>query len=97
MSFIRTSDGYEIEKDPDSVLDYKIDWSEWLASGDTVNGAAWTAATGITIDSSAYDTTSSTVWLSGGTVGEEYEVMCEIETAGGRTENQTFTVICTER
>ena len=97
MRFLRTSAGYIVEKDPDAELDYKLDWSKWLASGDTINASTWSAATGITQISSAYDTTSTTVWLSGGTAGEEYEVTCEIETAGGRTENQSFTVVVTER
>ena len=30
-------------QDPSAVLDYTIDWSQWLPSGDTITAATWTA------------------------------------------------------
>ena len=53
-------------KDPDEVLDYSIDWSTWLDS-DTISSSSWTVESGITKDSDSNDTTSTTIWLSGGT------------------------------
>ena len=41
-------------KDPDAVLDYKIDWSAWLGD-DTISQSAWSAEDGITIDSDEND------------------------------------------
>jgi len=82
-------------KDPDATLDYKFDWagltngqtgatSDWL---DTVNSEIITAITvtapaGITVDSSAITDsgTSVTVWLSGGTHGQIYDIACKITT-----------------
>ncbi len=60
-------------KDPDAVLDYSIDWTTWLA-GDTLATSVWTVPAGITKDSETNTTSKSTVWLSGGTAGEVYEV-----------------------
>ena len=49
----RDIDGLYIDKDPDAVLKYTIDWSNWLASGETI-----VANENITIDGNPvnYDT-----------------------------------------
>ena len=89
------------QKDPDAVLDYKFDWksatngnggSDWLASGETISTRTITADDGITVDSSSItDTnTSVTVWLSGGAVGERYDVACKIVTSASRTDERTI-------
>lgn len=94
-------DGPWIIKDPDAVLDYALDWNaegeEWLGA-DTITGTpVWTVETGLTKDSQSNTTTTATVWLSGGTAGETYTVACKITTAGGRTDERTFRVICAQR
>ena len=78
-------------KDPEGVLDYQIDWSSWLDE-DAISSSSWTVPTGITEDSSTNDTTTATIWLSGGTLGEDYEITNRIVTAGGRTEDRTITI-----
>lgn len=83
-------------KDPNSVLDYAVDWSAWLGT-DTIATATWTVPTGLTKASDSATTTVATVWLSGGTVGTEYSVNCRITTAGGRTEDQTLVFYIRER
>lgn len=87
-------------KDPDAVLDYKIDWSSWLAQSspaDTISSSSWSAETGITVDTSANTTTDATVWLSGGSAGRKYAVTNQIVTAGGRTVERTIYVTVVER
>lgn len=74
-------------KDSAAVLDYQIDWSEWL-DGDTISTSEWTVPSGITEDSDANTTTTATVWLSGGTVGQEYRIVNRVVTAGGRTDER---------
>jgi len=76
-------------KDPSAVLDYRIDWSTWLGA-DTISIVTWSVPTGITKVSSSNDSTSATIWLSGGTAGTIYEVTCRIVTAGGRTDDRTI-------
>ena len=79
------------EKDANAVLDYTIDWTLWLDS-DTISTSVWSADSGITIDSSSSDTTSATVWLSGGTAGTVYMVTNRITTAAGRTDDRRLLI-----
>lgn len=78
-------------KDPQSVLDYQIDWSAWL-DGDTISTSTWTVPSGITKDSDSASTTGVTIWLSGGTDGTDYELTNHIITAAGREDDRTITI-----
>jgi hypothetical protein len=88
-----------ITKDPDAVVDYKFDWSAWLAEGESIVTRSVTASTGLTVDSSSItDTgTSVTVWLSGGSAGSDYTVACKIVTSAARTDERTMTIQCRDR
>ena len=83
-------------KDPDSVLDYTVNWLTWL-DGDTISASTWTVPTGLTKDSSTFGDSISTVWLSSGTVGKEYNIVNHITTAAGREEDQTLIIACKEK
>lgn len=84
--------------DPDSTIDYQVDWTDWLAAegNDTITGSTWIVPTGLTKNSDTYTTTSATVWISGGTVGTLYTVTNRITTAGGRVEDQSIVLNCVE-
>lgn len=83
-------------KHPDEVLDFPIDWSEWLAEvGDTISTSAWSVPAGITADSDSKTADTATVWLSGGTDGNSYSVRNTIETAGGRTATRALLIVVT--
>ena len=41
--------------------------------------------------------TSTTIWLQGGATGQKYDITNRIVTAGGRTDDRTFTVQIRER
>jgi len=84
-------------KDPSAVLDWMFDWSDWLASGETITDHTITADTGITVDSSTEDAGKVTVWLSGGTAGINYKVACLITTTEGRTDERTIWIKVVER
>jgi len=84
-------------KDPDSVLDYAIDWGGWLSDDDSITDSDWTATEGITIDSDSFTDTVSKVWLSGGTAGESYIVTNHITTAAGRQDDRSIKIKCKER
>lgn len=74
-----------------AVLDYQVNWATWLGS-DTIVTSTWTVETGLTKDSISNTTTTATVWLSGGTVDETYEVVNTIVTTGGRTDYRTIVI-----
>ena len=80
-------------KDPQAVLEYKIDWSAWLPTGDTIIDSVFACLSdGLTITDSSFDSTSATVWLSGGTVGEKYVVTDHVTTAAGRQDDRSITI-----
>lgn len=84
-------------KDPSAVLDWVFDWTDWLASGETITSHTITGETGITVDSSTESAGKVTVWLSGGTAGENYKVACLIETSAGRIDERTIWIKVTNR
>jgi len=79
-------------KDPEARLDYSFDWSEWLASGETITASTMTASVGITIDASSNTLTSATAWLTGGTSGHSYTVTNHITTSANRQDDRTLTI-----
>ena len=72
-------------KDAADVVDFTINWASVLATGETISTSTWTADTGITVDSNSKTTTTTTVWLSGGTVNTPYKVYNTIVTSASRT------------
>jgi len=77
-------------KDPDEVKDYSLDWSALLVA-DAISTSTWTLSSGVglTIGVTSHTGTLSTVWLSGGTAGVNYELLNRVVTTGGRTYDQT--------
>jgi hypothetical protein len=84
-------------KDPDAVLDYQVDWTTWLATGETITASSWTLATGIVQDSESHDGTTATIWLSGGTTGQRYLATNHVVTSQGREDDRTITIDVRER
>lgn len=79
-------------KDPDEVESYVRDWTADL-DGDTIATSTWVVPSGITKDSDSNTTTTATIWLSGGTLDEDYALVNRITTAGGRTLDKTLTFL----
>lgn len=82
--------------DPNAVLDYTVDWSDWLGT-DTIASVTWTVPTGVTKASQTNTTTAATAWISGGTAGSDYSLGCKVTTAGGRTDERTVVLQVRER
>jgi hypothetical protein len=85
------------QKDPDATLDYKRSWSDWLVAGDTILTSTWIVPIGLTKTSESNTTTTATVWLSGGTVGQSYEITNRITTAQGRTDDRSIQIVVLNR
>lgn len=85
---------YVIPKTPAEIKDYSIDWSAELADGETIASATWTFPAGITKSSQVETGSICTVYVSGGTGGRDYELLCEIVTDATppRTYNKTLIV-----
>ena len=84
------------KKDPSAVLDYSIDWTLWL-DGDTIQTSSWTVPQGLTKASETNNSTTATVWLSGGTVDQTYTVTNRITTANGRTDERSILIKVEDR
>lgn len=79
-------------KDPDEVLDYEIDWTARLSS-DTISNSPlssiWILPDGLIKDDDLQTDSTTTIWLSGGTLGSSYVLTNRIKTVGGRTMDQS--------
>lgn len=95
----------DFTKDPDSVLDYQIDWSSWLDTDNSeeIASSDWTVPTGLTEGTGDYissnTTTTTKIWLSGGTAGTNYDVVNSIVTnsSPAREADRTITIMVRER
>lgn len=87
-----------VTKDDNEVKDWTLDWSKELATGDTIASSTWSAPAGLTVVTDTKTTTTTTVWLSGGTVGQRYIVVNTITTASSpaRVEERAIEVLVTE-
>lgn len=80
-------------KDPNAVLDYMWDWTDWLPAGDTISTADVTLAAGDVVINSESNTTSTvTAWISGGTQSTDAQLTARVVTAQGRTDDRTITL-----
>lgn len=85
-------------KDPDDVIDYAIDWTAHLDSGDTIQSATWSVApAGLTLGTATVVGAKASVWLQGGTAGQDYVVTCRVVTAGARQMDRSAKVLVTSR
>lgn len=91
-------DGAYIDKDTEAVLDYSINWSDWMPQGDSVNTSTFTVTAisgdtdALAVNSSAISTNVCTAVLSGGTAGNIYTVSNTIATNNNITERRHFRV-----
>jgi hypothetical protein len=83
----------KLPKADDATLDYVISWATWL-DGDTITASTWTVDDGMTEASSGNTDTTTTIWLSGGTLGNSYTIMNHITTTAGRIEDYSFVIVC---
>ena len=70
----------EFTKDPLDKRRLNIDFATWLGTTSEISAVAWTVPSGLTEASSSFSTTVATNYLSGGTDGQDYEVICVITT-----------------
>jgi hypothetical protein len=86
-------------KDPDALLDYKVDFGDWLGTDAIVSAVAFTdvvasaQASGLRIANVSISASAAVVvWLSAGVLENEYTVTTRIWTSAGRRNDECFTV-----
>lgn len=95
--------GVYIEKDPYAILDYSLDWTNWLPSGDTLAAVSVSVET-ITGDTNNIAVTATsntnyiaTAYISKGTSGNIYNVSFDITTTNGLKDSRNFRIKVLER
>jgi hypothetical protein len=87
-------------KDPSELLDYVLNWNDgWLATSpaETILTSSWSVTSGITKATESNTTTTATVWLSGGTHGQEYLATNTVTTSAGRTGERSIKILVRNR
>jgi len=95
--------GTYIEKDTYSILDYTVDWTNWMPAGDTIATVSVVVQTiagdaaPLTLASTTNTTYLVTANLSGGTVGKIYNVKYRIITANNKRDARSIRIKVIER
>ena len=86
-------------KDKDETLDYSLDWSRFLQSGETLSSVVWKikdetdtkvsfspvqTIDGLTLVSQSNTSTLSTAFLANGQDNKQYTLYCNVTTSTGR-------------
>jgi hypothetical protein len=97
--------GAYIMKDPEAQLVYSMDWSEWLAEGQTITSVNYTensrvndtAPLVIENEGVANQGTVTYAEISGGAVGKTYIVTAEITTDDSSRDRRAFKILVQNR
>ena len=80
-------------KDPDDTDDFTLDWTNVLASGETISSMSATSVSGgLTVASSSISTVYTTARVSGGTAGTDAVVRFRIVTSTARQLDESLTI-----
>lgn len=81
-------------KDPQSRVDYAMDWASDYLDGQTIAASLWQVdpdeADGIFVDAASHDLTRSAVTLSGGIPGHVYRITNRVTFSDGRRDDRSI-------
>ena len=79
------------KKDPNEKLDFSLDWrvENRIPVGDVIVASLWIAPPGVSVVSESFSDTVTTIWLTGGTIGETYDFLNRVTTEAGRILDKT--------
>lgn len=85
-----------ILKDPQSALDYMVDWGASYLADETLTESNWSVVPqepgGITVDGSRFDIATATANVSGGKPGKIYRLLNQVTTSFGREDCRSILV-----
>lgn len=84
------------QKTATSKRDYSVDWSV-NAPGDGITAVTWSVPGGITNLATSYSGSVATIRLSGGTIGQTYQISCAATRQSGQIDKRTFLVTIVSR
>lgn len=80
-----------LTKDPNAILDYIFDWSDWLDENETIDSHQILVERGsVAVDRDERNGAQITVWLSGGNDQDTARVVCRITTSVGRVDDRSL-------
>ena len=79
-------------KDPQGLVDYVFDWSLWLGATDTITLSTWVVEITLVKETESNTPTTTTIFISGGTVGKDHTLTNSITTLGGRKTDRTIII-----
>ena len=86
------------QKQPAELIDYDVDYSEWLTTGDNVQSADVSASpSGLVIESTFINDLRIKIWISGGTDKVNYKITVTMTTAEGRIKQDEFKINVKDR
>ena len=76
-----------LAKDPSDIPVFSCDWTQRLATGETLATSSWVVASGLTnvADSILAGNLKTAIKLSGGTAGQKYVCTNTVTTSAGQT------------
>lgn len=81
-------------KDPDSAVDYAVDWGAEYLSGDTLTQSSWEVIPveigGVTVVDSKFDATVAQVTAGGGVAGHLYQLTNKVVLTSGLTDSRSI-------
>jgi len=87
-----------VPMDPDARLDYRINWADWLATGEAIVSSTW-EVTGATVVTATHTATAATLWLTAPS-GDEITAVNTITTDSApvaRIDQRTLIITVAER
>jgi hypothetical protein len=83
-------------KDPDALLDYRVDWGAALGAGAQIAASNWTVAPveigGLAVATSSVSGLVASVRLGGGVPGHVYVVGNRVTLANGMIDERSLTI-----
>lgn len=87
-------------KDPQSRVDYAIDWSGYV-DGQIVTASAWAVTPqepgGVAVDGASFDLARTAATLTGGAAGHVYSITNQVTLSDGRSDQRSITLRVEER
>ncbi len=88
-------------KDPAALVDYEIEWGDWLAADETLTASSWAVEPiepgGLAVAMQTGIGTARRASVSGGVRGHLYRLTNRIATSAGRTDERSLAIRIIER
>ena len=81
---------------PGARLDWGVDWSQEMRTGDTITQSTWAGPESLTLEDASFSASATKVWAEGFVLGQDYTITNSIVTAQGREDSRTIVLKCRE-